>query len=493
MENDELDRLLGVISTPRDNRRTRRAKRRAERESELAARQTFDTDTRPDDSSSSVETKVDHAHARPQKFEKPSVIEKDFAPVTATASANASQTLPTSLPGSQIPQIATSATPQISAYHHQTSKSSNLRYEDSDHVPSNNIIEPPQPSQSVDNSSSQPATRDDLAHRMLQIMLQSLSLSHPSTQSLGSDNSGPSSTTKAGLEAGPIDIKQEIEPPTSILNEDTQVEEPSLTDMKPPKDYHVVAVKTRLPGSRRRRIGYKVVRLNTEGYTADVEEGMETDATLPEQKPILEAPTPAQPPTPAQRSLQSTFSHETLSQIEAMAQADNTHGSHLPNLFRDVFTTLSDHSRTVDIANHLRHQLDLPPLSTKTKRVALHRTIAKMRLDLYTELVSALVLPLAPLPLPCTDDEEEREKVEKITLTPSSLTYLAGVLPDAYPKEKYSIKRFMADPDAPYGEKKGRVEWTAGIGRMIGGDPYGSGFRGKVSSENDGLVGVFVD
>jgi hypothetical protein len=114
-----------------------------------------------------------------------------------------------------------------------------------------------------------------------------------------------------------------------------------------------------------------------------------------------------------------------------------------------------------------------------------------MRLELYTELVSALVLPLAPLPLPCTDDEEERERVEKVSFTPSSLTYLAGVLPNAYPKEKYSIIRFMADPDAPYGERKGRVEWTAGIGHMVGGETYGPGFRRSVT--NDSLVCVFVD
>lgn len=487
MDEDELDRLLGVVSIPNDNRRTRRAKKRAERESELAARQALNTDTRPEDSSSSVETKVDHRHTVHYKNKEPSVIEKDFAPVSATPLASADRTSQTPSLWSRNLQVATSLTPETVSGHQQASSSSHVPREQSVHVPYNNLIEPSQPSQPSENSSSHPPSRDDLAHRMLQMMLQSLSVSHASPQIVGSGIAGDSSTAKPGLEAGPIEIKQEIEPTASTMDKVTQVEEPSLADIKPPKDYYVVAVKTRLPGSRRRRIGYKVIRLATEGYTADVEEGMETDATLPEQKPIVEAP------TPAQRSLQSTFPHDTLSQIEAMAQADNTHGSHLPNLFRDVFTTLSDHSRTVDIANHLRHQLDLPPLSTRTKRVALHRTIAKMRLDLYTELVSALVLPLAPLPLPCTDDEEEREKVEKITLTPSSLNYLAGVLPDAYPKEKYSIKRFMADPDAPYGEKKGRVEWTAGIGQMIGGDPYGPGFRGKASSENDGLVGVFVD
>lgn len=113
-----------------------------------------------------------------------------------------------------------------------------------------------------------------------------------------------------------------------------------------------------------------------------------------------------------------------------------------------------------------------------------------MRLSLYTELVSALLLPFAPSPTPDTDDEDEREKRNKISLVPSAAVHMQKALPAAYPNEKYTIKLFLAHHGV-FGEPKGKVVWQDGIGKMVGGDPTGPGFRGKIS--NDGLVHVFVD
>jgi hypothetical protein len=113
-----------------------------------------------------------------------------------------------------------------------------------------------------------------------------------------------------------------------------------------------------------------------------------------------------------------------------------------------------------------------------------------MRLGIYTELVSALILPLAPVPAPDTDDEEIKEKKKKISLAPSALQYMQKALPAAFPNEKFAIKVFLGNHD-PFGEMKGKVVWQDGIGTMVGGDPMGPGFRGKVSSE--GLVHCFVD
>jgi hypothetical protein len=113
-----------------------------------------------------------------------------------------------------------------------------------------------------------------------------------------------------------------------------------------------------------------------------------------------------------------------------------------------------------------------------------------MRLGIYTELVSALLIPSAPEPAPDTDDEDERERRTKISLAPSAIAHLQKSLPVAFPNEKYTIKLFLAHHGA-FGEPKGKVVWQDGIGKMVGGDPNGPGFRGKIS--NEGLVHVFVD
>ena len=480
MDDDELERLLGVVSTPKENRKTRRARLRQEleleREKELGSHtpSNTQTDIRPEEFSSSAETKVDHQPAVHSKLEDPIIIERDFAPTSVTAPAPLSSEPTQLLPPTTIPILSDS---QSSVGKPSSFSVTNQYY---DHDTYSGHVSTTQPQQPLASDLGLPTSRDDLAHRMLQSMLDSLSVNQPSAQSLGKAIVATSSADDGTQNVEDVELKNESKSGIPRETGDT-----TLVDIKPPKDYQIIAVNTRLPGSKTRRIGYKIVRTTNEGYNADNEEGMDTDNT------DVEPDLAAEPPTPAQRYIRDTYAPDVLTMIDDMAQVDNTHGYQLPTLFHELFATLSDHSKTIMISNHLRQRLDLPPLSTKTKRVALHRTIAKMRLDLYTELVSALVLPLAPLPLPSTDDEEEREKEERITLTPSSLKYMAGVLPDAFPKEKYSIKRFLADPDGPYGERKGLVHWTAGIGQLIGGDPYGPGFRGDI--KDDGLVCVFVD
>jgi hypothetical protein len=273
--------------------------------------------------------------------------------------------------------------------------------------------------------------------------------------------------------------------PTSTTDEGLNTADESFhsdtdTDIKPRRRFHVVTHQTRVQGSSRRRTRYQVVRhipkfVESDEVVAEVEVKVEADP-LPE--------------TLFQRDLQTTFSRSALLQIEELAKNDNTSGNRLPSHLRDLFPALSDKASAITIANHLRKQLDLPLLSTKTDSIALIRAVAQMRLGIYTELVSALILPSAPEPAPETDDEEKHEKKKKISLAPSALVHLHKALPAAFPDDKYAIKAFLGNHD-PFGEMKGKVVWQDGIGTMVGGDPMGPGFRGKIS--NEGLVHVFVD
>lgn len=328
------------------------------------------------------------------------------------------------------------------------------------------------------NDFAGPPDTGGAAERMLESMLLSLRAMTVDPVTVTSHRDSGSDRPEDGGHAAPADLAKTK---AGSLVGDVS----SILDGRARRRIKIVTVKSRIPGSRRRRIRYRVVhrRAPIGGYAADVEEGAETDEASVE--PVSE------PPTLFQKQLQTAFSRGALSHVESIARTDNTLGNHLPSQFRDIFTALSDLSISVGIANHLRAQLDLPSLSMRTDRVALRRAVAQMRLALYTDLVAALVLPHAPQPTPVTDDEDEKANVEKISLTPSSLKAMAQTLPNLFPKEKYAIKRFLANDDAPYGERKGKVVWTQGIGKLVGGDPMGPGFRGRTS--NEGSVHVFVD
>jgi hypothetical protein len=242
--------------------------------------------------------------------------------------------------------------------------------------------------------------------------------------------------------------------------------------------FHVAQHQTRVRGSTKRRTRYQIVRYINPNKR---EEGPETTV---EVEPV---PTAA---TPFQRDIQSSFSHSILEQVVELAKVDNTSGNHLPSQLRDLFPVLSDPAQAVIGANHLRRQLQLPLLTTKTDKVALRRAVAQMRVAIYTEIVSALMLPLAPTPAPETDDESEKVKKKKISLVPSALQIMQKALPVAFPEDKYNLKLFIGHGGI-LGDTRGKVVWKDGIGQIIGGDPYGPGFRGKVST--DGVVHVFVD
>jgi hypothetical protein len=274
-------------------------------------------------------------------------------------------------------------------------------------------------------------------------------------------------------------------PTSSTLDEGvTTADESFLTETedKPRRRFHVAMHQSRIKGSNRRRTRYQIVRYIRPSAEVSAATVAETEDIKPEIETV--------PDTPFQRDVQSALSRSTLDQIIELAKIDNTSGNHLPSQLRDLFPALADPAQAITIAKHLRRQFGLPPLSTKTDRVALRRAVAQMRLSLYTELVSALLLPSAPSPTPDTDDEDEREKRNKISLVPSAVVHMQKALPAAFPNEKYTIKLFLAHHGV-FGEPKGKVVWQDGIGKMVGGDPTGPGFRGKIS--NDGFVHVFVD
>jgi hypothetical protein len=324
---------------------------------------------------------------------------------------------------------------------------------------------------------------------LLEQLLESIDSSQPG-QTTSSSNIENHLSNKLYDNHGKIYVKKEesvpmAKSPTSTTDEGLNTADESFhtdtdIDIKPRRRFHVVTHQTRVKGSSRRRTRYQVVRhipkfVESDEVVAEVEVKVEADP-LPE--------------TPFQRDLQSTFSRSALLQIEELAKNDNTSGNRLPSHLRDLFPALSDKASAITIANHLRKQLDLPLLSTKTDSIALIRAVAQMRLGIYTELVSALILPSAPEPAPDTDDEEKPETKNNISLAPSALVHLHKALPAAFPDDKYAIKLFLGNHD-PFGEMKGKVVWQDGIGTMVGGDPMGPGFRGKIS--NEGLVHVFVD
>jgi hypothetical protein len=297
-------------------------------------------------------------------------------------------------------------------------------------------------------------------------------------------------TEAARTDQGP-EIKQEemsIEmykvPTSSTADEGLTTADESFytdTDIKPPRQFHVVQHQTRVKGSNKRRQRYQIVR--------HIRASSRAAKPVPEEVEVKVEPEPL-PETAFQRDLQTTFSRSALLQVNELAKVDNTSGNYLPSHLRDLFPALADPASAVTVANHLRRQFDLPLLSNKTDRVALRRSVAQMRLGIYTEIVSALLLPSAPDPSPDTDDEEGKVKTKKISLVPSALQHMQKALPAAFPNEKYTIKLFLANHDV-LGEIKGKVVWQDGIGKIVGGDPNGPAFRGKISA--DGLVHVFVD
>ncbi|OCF39431.1 hypothetical protein I317_06755 [Kwoniella heveanensis CBS 569] len=253
---------------------------------------------------------------------------------------------------------------------------------------------------------------------------------------------------------------------------------------------HVTWVRTRLPGRRRYRTGIRVHRapVVVEAPAETDEETNITDNEIASQ--ISTAPARPEPTTQFQRDFSDAFGRDSLDKIEQQAKLDSTSGNLAPQTIRDLFPALGDVQSATKIANVIRRQLGLPLLSnTKSDKIALRRALAKMRENLYREMIVALAMPLAPTSVE-TDDEEGKAEREAVTLTPTALTILGSKMPKVFTAEKGLIKAFLAnDNENAYGEKKGKVVWQGGVGRMLGkGD---GGFRGTVNT--DGLCHIYVD
>ncbi|OCF32067.1 hypothetical protein I316_06223 [Kwoniella heveanensis BCC8398] len=253
---------------------------------------------------------------------------------------------------------------------------------------------------------------------------------------------------------------------------------------------HVTWVRTRLPGRRRYRTGIRVHRapVVVEAPAETDEETNITDNEIASQ--ISTAPARPELTTQFQRDFSDAFGRDSLDKIEQQAKLDSTSGNLAPQTIRDLFPALGDVQSATKIANVIRRQLGLPLLSnTKSDKIALRRALAKMRENLYREMIVALAMPLAPTSVE-TDDEEGKAEKEAVTLTPTALTILGSKMPKVFTAEKGLIKAFLAnDNENAYGEKKGKVVWQGGVGRMLGkGD---GGFRGTVNT--DGLCHIYVD
>nr|XP_019042626.1 hypothetical protein I302_09235 [Kwoniella bestiolae CBS 10118]OCF21556.1 hypothetical protein I302_09235 [Kwoniella bestiolae CBS 10118] len=200
-----------------------------------------------------------------------------------------------------------------------------------------------------------------------------------------------------------------------------------------------------------------------------------------------------------QKDIYRTSGNDLLDRIIHQSKLDSTSGAIFPSILRDLFPSLSDVHTTLKLINYMRRQLDLPLLDIKRmNRIEFRKLIAKMREGLYIDLVSALVLPLAPNnPAKIqnqngTDTESfttDEEKV-KVTLTPTNLKIMEKKLPKVFPQEKGMIKSFLADEHRyAYGEQLGHVVWQGGIAKIRGKGE--GGFRGRQDTE--GNTHIYVD
>ncbi|WWC60735.1 uncharacterized protein I303_103311 [Kwoniella dejecticola CBS 10117] len=298
------------------------------------------------------------------------------------------------------------------------------------------------------------------------------------------------STDQPNNHLEPLDMSKA---PSVLSTAESTVDTISVeTDIRPRP--LVKLVRTRIPGSKRYRTAIRVLRSSTP-LTTDHED---TDEDPLDTRSQISAPVRPEPPTQFQRDISEIYGREILDKIEHQSKLDSTIGSTFPPMLRDLFPALSDLNMTVKIVNVFRRQLDLPLLDARrTDKIAMRRSIAKMREGLYIELMAALSLPLAPPPKAVetdgenTNTEGETEgELDKVTLTPTNLQILEKKLPKIFSAEKGLIKSFLAE-EYKYacGEKLGHVVWQGGIGRMRGKGV--DGFRGQ--HDIDGQTHVFVD
>ena len=244
-------------------------------------------------------------------------------------------------------------------------------------------------------------------------------------------------------------------------------------------------VRINRPGRRTARVGIKLIRpkpLPSSDFVLElVNSDLSQDTT--ESVPDL--------PLGFVRDFSGTFGNDALERLRSAAKLHSSSGQHLPIQLRDLFLALSDPIVTLGMANALREEHDLAPLkANRGNRIAIRRIIAQTREKLYLELVSALSLPLVPIPEAAEEEDEDIEEKPDLSMTPTNLGILVRTLSKAFPHDKEEIKTFLADNGKnAYGEMEGKVVWQGGVGRMTGGP--GAGFREKDAT--DGSVHVFVD
>ncbi|WWC69093.1 uncharacterized protein I206_103029 [Kwoniella pini CBS 10737] len=280
----------------------------------------------------------------------------------------------------------------------------------------------------------------------------------------------------------------------SVLSEAASLEDTLSLERNIRPRSVVKLTKCRIPGSKRYRMAIRIYRPPSP-LTTDHEDTEDDTIETHSQSSV---PSRAEPPTRTQKDLSDVFGREILDKIEHQSKLDSTAGSTFPSVLRDLFPALSDFNMTVKIVNVFRRQLDLPILDARRlDKIAMRRSIAKMREGLYTELMAALILPLAPPPkvvdtdgeITNTDGETEAE-LDRVTLTPTNLKILETKLPKNFSAEKGLVKTFLNnDHEYAYGEKLGHVIWQGGIGRMRGKGT--EGFRGHYNT--DCQTHVFVD
>lgn len=256
----------------------------------------------------------------------------------------------------------------------------------------------------------------------------------------------------------------------------------SVSTHSKPKTFSAQLVRVKRKGGKGYRTGIRIRSLSLAPETRvtdDISDIADSTSQVAADPPL---------PPSFRSELVAKFGREAFERIEKFAVGDNTSGVHLPAQLRDLFPALNNANVAIQIVNTARLLSDLPSMpDRRSTRVALRRVIAKMRIRLYTELLSALTLPSAP-DAPDSDIDSEQDEKSVITLTPTNLTAMSKALPKAFPQDKADVKAFLSgEMEAAYGEKAGGVVWQSGIGRVLGGH---GGFRGKVE---DGDIHVFVD
>nr|GFD35508.1 hypothetical protein [Tanacetum cinerariifolium] len=150
-------------------------------------------------------------------------------------------------------------------------------------------------------------------------------------------------------------------------------------------------VKRKIPGNARRsRLAIKVIRRRQRDSSS-----RSVSSPSPPVEPEIKQPVLSPGPL---RDVFEAFGEDVYNLIQKDIKEGSSTGNPLPSSVRDLFPDLSDLTTAIQIANSLRSQYGLPKLIMSRKnRIEMVRTIARTRESIYIEVLSALLLPQAPL------------------------------------------------------------------------------------------------